>query len=301
MDRRGCECTCIEKKVDKMGSQYNLDSLHGIQDNALLLSLGHKYLCHEILLKKFGDAIESHLNGLRDEIAIIKKKFPGKFMFQQKVDANKIIEELHRTAERLKHPDEEITKKCSAGEVGKKLETAVELLNQAIDEIKVQVEGQGVSYTVTDSILKQFSRIGTVFRALGRTVKAIFKTALILTLLALIPFTFLFVTMEKESELQADIAEMKSLIPPQKRIILECDKVIEEISRKIEAMRQGTQDPSRQQLLEIMDLNVKIHTLSEKRQKAEIAVGVHENDLMEKMAKLESLKEKSFIEKLLRR
>jgi SMC interacting uncharacterized protein involved in chromosome segregation len=293
--------TCIEKKVGHMASQYNSDSLHGIRDNALLLSLGHKYHCQESLLKKFGDTIDSHLIGLVDDIAAIKKKYPGKFMFQQKVDANAIIEELHRTAERLKSPDKEITKKCSAGEVGKKMETAVELLIQAIDEILVQVEGRAVRYTAKDAIIKQFGLIGIVFRALGRTMKAIIKTAFILTFIALIPLTFLFVTMEKESRLQENIAKMKSLIYPQKRVLAECDEVITEISRKVEALREASEDLSRQQMVEIMDLNVKIHTLSEKRRKAEIAIGVHENDIMEKTAKLESLKKKSFVEKLLRR
>jgi len=204
-------------------------------------------------------------------------------------------------AERLKSPDKEITKRCSAGEVGKKLETAVELLIQAIDEIMVQVEGRSVRYTAKDSILKQFGLIGIVFRALGRTTKAIIKIALILTFIALIPLTFLFVTMERESKLQEDIAKMKSLIPPQKRILAECDKEIAEISRKVEALREGTQDPSRQQMLEIMDLNVKIHALGEKRQKAEIEISIHENDIIKRMAKLESLKKKSLMEKLLRR
>ena len=284
-----------------MDTRQHMESLHGIRENALLLSLGHEYLCHETLIKKFGLDIGSNLERLRDDIDTLKKRFPGKFVFQQKVDPDGLIEELHRIAERLKNPDEEISKKCSTGELGKKLEAGVEVLARVIEEITDQVEGRGVTYTAKEALAKQLGRFAKVLKAIGRTTKLVIKIVLILAFIALLPIIFLYVTMEKEGKLHEDIARMKQLIPEQRKIIAQCDDEIAQLSQEIDALREATENPSRQQILEIMELNVKIHQLGEVRQKAEITINTHENDIAEKTASLESLKKKTFIEKLLRR
>ena len=74
-----------------MDSKSTFESLHGIRDNALLLSLGHQYLCGGPSLEKIGLSVDSHLKQLKDDIVALKRKFPGKFLQEQEVDTDGIV------------------------------------------------------------------------------------------------------------------------------------------------------------------------------------------------------------------
>ena len=61
-------------------SLYSIDSLCALKDNALLLMMANEYLCEEKILIKIGQSIELNLQRLKDDISLIKKEFPGKFV-----------------------------------------------------------------------------------------------------------------------------------------------------------------------------------------------------------------------------
>ena len=52
--------------------------------------------------------------------------------------------------------------------------------------------------------------------------------------------------------------------------------------------------------MQIMDLHVKIHALSQKRQEAEVKLTLFENERMEKAEKLEQVRRKPFMKRLFR-
>ena len=286
-----------------MDSKSTFNSLHGIRDNALLLNLGRQYLCKEPFLKKIGHSVDSQLKQLKDDIVALKRKFPGRFLEEQEVDTDGIVSELYRIAERLQNPDKKIQKKCTAGDLGRELEEGVDTMALAIDEIWDQVEGRGVTYSTKESAANFF---GGITGAVGSFVKTVVKTIilflkilfLVASALALI-FLALYMTMETEEKYLKQINRVDALIMPQKEIIKECDREIAEISRQVKAIREG--EETRQSLMEVMDLNVKIHALREQRQEAEVKINLYENERLDKEEKIELVKNKTFMERLLRR
>jgi hypothetical protein len=285
-----------------MDSKSTFDSLHGIRDNALLLSLGHQYLCGGPCLIKIGHSVDSHLKQLKDDIVTLKRKFPGKFLQEQEVDTDGIVNELFKISKWLQEPDKKIQKKCSAGELGRELEESVDTIALAIDEIWDQVEGRKVTYSARDSAANFF---GAITSAVGSAVKPVLKTIVLtikitflLCTLAAVGLFALYMTMETEEKYLKQIQKIDALILPQSEIIDKCDREIEGISRQVEAIRERSE--TRQSLMQVMDLNVKIDELSVIRQEAEVKINLYENDRLEKEGKLEEVKKKPFMKRLFR-
>jgi ABC-type multidrug transport system fused ATPase/permease subunit len=286
-----------------MDSKSTFNSLHGIRDNALLLSLGRKYLCKEPFLKKIGHSVDLQLKQLKEDIITLKRKFPGKFLQEQEVDTDGIVSELSRIAERLQNPDKKIQKRCTIGDLGRELEEGVDTMALAIDEIWDQVEGRGVTYSTRDSAADFFggikSAVGSFVRSVVKTVVLFFKILFLISSVLALIFLALYMTMETEEKYIRHIKKIDALIMPQKELIAKCDREIAEISRQVNALRE--REETRQSLMEVMDLNVKIHTLSEKRQEAEVKINLYENDRIDNEEKIELVKNKTFMERLLRR
>ncbi len=286
-----------------MDSKATFNSLHGIRDNALLLSLGRQYLCGGPSLVKIGLSVDSYLKQLKDDIVTLKKKFPGKFLQEQEVDTNGIVNELHKISKWLQEPDKKIQKKCTAGELGRELEEGVDTIALAIDEIWDQVEGRGVTYSTRDSAANFFggikSAVGSVVKPVVKTVVVTIKILFLLCTIVALGLFALYMTMETEGKYLKQIRKIDALILPQNEIIANCNREIEGISRQVESIREGSE--TRQSMMQVMDLNVKIHALSTTRQEAEVTITLYENDKIEKEEKLEQVRKKPFMERLFRR
>lgn len=285
-----------------MDAKTTFTSLHGIRDNALLLSLGYKYLCREPFLKKTGLLVDSHLKQLKEDIKLLKRKFPGKFLQDREVDTDGIVNELDKISQWLQEPDKKIRKKCSIGELGRELEEGVDTMALAIDEIWDQVEGRGVTYSTRDSAANFFGAIknavDSVVKPVVKTAVLILKTIFLLVAIAALGFFALYMTMEKEEKYLKQITQINALILPQNEIIAKCNREIDEISRQVESIRDGTE--TRQAMLEVMELNVKIHALREKRQEAEVKINLYQNDKREKEGRLSQARNKPFMKRLFR-
>jgi hypothetical protein len=109
----------------------------------------------------------------------------------------------------------------------------------------------------------------------------------------------LYMTMETEEKYLKNIKKIDALIVPQKQLIAECDREISEISRQVNRLREG--EETRQSLMEVMELNVKIHTLREKRQEAEVKINLYGNDRIDNEEKIELVRKKTFLDRLLRK
>jgi hypothetical protein len=285
-----------------MDSKSTFDSLHGIRDNALLLSLGNQYLCGGPSLVKIGLSVDSHLKQLKDDIVTLKRRFPGKFLQEQEVDTDGIVNELYKISKWLQEPDEKIQKKCSAGELGIELEESVDTIALAIDEVWDQVEGRGVTYSTRDSAANFFgaikSALGSAAKPIVRTIVLTIKISFLLCTIAALGFFALYMTMETEEKYLKQIRKIDVLILPQSEIIARCNREIEGISRQVEAIRERSE--TRQSMMLVMDLNVKIDELSEIRQEAEVKINLYENDRIEKEEKLEQVKKRPFMKRLFR-
>jgi len=268
-------------------------ALHDIRDNAILLSLGKAFLCEEVFLIKIGHAIDESLEHLREDILSLKMRFVGKFV--EDVDTDSILDELHSQATFLQNPDRRVTDKCTVGTLGAELEETVGVLTQAIRTIKGKVEGEVEEYTKKEAVVKGAKTAGSL---VSSVVSLVIKLVVLLFLLALGPAIYLGVTMDREGSLQNQIAESKAYIQSQRAQIESLRKERDELSGRIESS-QGD-NLSRQQKLEIMDLNVKVHGLDQRVHKAEAEITEHERVIKLSQQKIQEIKAKPFLQRFLR-
>jgi hypothetical protein len=114
--------------------QYTFDGINEIRERALMLSLGNEYLCKDIFLKKMGVSIALNVKELASDISSLKSNSPGKS--GNVVEADQILKGMYRTARRLQEPDDEISKKCSVGVLGRELEASVNSLARVLKAMR---------------------------------------------------------------------------------------------------------------------------------------------------------------------
>jgi hypothetical protein len=273
--------------------QPSFASLREIRDKAILLSIGKAVLCEEVFLKKIGHAMDESLDHLREDIFFLKMMFVGKFV--EDVDTDSLLDELHSQAKLLQSPDRRVTDKCTVGTLGTEMEEAVQALAVAIKTIKSKVEGEVEEYTKKDSIVKGAESAGSL---VSSVVSFVIKTVMLLLLLALGPAIYLGVTMDREESLQKQIDESKAYIQSQRAQIASVKKERDELAARAESSQGDTL--TRQQKVEIMDLNVKVHGLDQKVHKSEAEITEHERMIKRNQQKIDEIKSKTFLERFLR-
>ena len=285
----------VEVNLAYLGKEF--PALHEIRDRTLMLSLGNAFLCEEVFLKKAGSAIEAQVENLRQEILALKMRFPGKFSTE--IDTESFIEAMQAHAQRLQNPNKGLTDKCTIGALGRELEESLDGLTFAIRKIKRKVEGETPAYTAKDSVLGVLGKAKTPASMATRLVSVAVKTVVILLLLSLGPLAYLVVTMDREGALLKEIRESQAYIENQKDLIVSAQQEREALSQKIQAL-QGDNVP-RETRLEIMEMNVKIHSLDQARHRAEADITDHENRIKDRQRRVEVVREKPFLDRLLRR
>jgi hypothetical protein len=272
-------------------------ALQDIRDNILLLSLANDYLCENVFLDNRGKAIESQLDSVREEIAALKVRFPGRFVTE--IDTDSLIRELQAYSRRLQKPDKELINECAAGSMGRAMEKTMNALTVAVKSIKRKVEGEAPTYTAKDSVLGVIDKAKTPVSMAKRAVLRAVKTVLVLVILSFGPLIYLLLTMDRESALLKEIGESEAIIQSRKEAVVS-------IEREKEAMRQGmevvkTDDAPREAKFEIMEINVKMHSLDQSRNRAEAEISSHEERIRINKQKLEAVKEKPFLDRLFRK
>jgi hypothetical protein len=272
-------------------TQYiTIESLGRIRSSALLLSLGNAYLCEEPFLIKIGRSIDVNLKRLKEDISFLKSKFPGKFT--REVDTDEIINEIHSTAQNLMEPDDKLNKRCTVGELGRDLETTITTLSDAIKVIKGQIDGSGATYTKKDSVLKLAGGFQSLWSFIRTAAIVSLKILIGLILISILPFAYLFLTMETEGSFLKEITKSQIHIQVQEDIVSQIDQRKEEFSQKIRSLEKGR--VSRQDKVEIMDLEIEIHNIDEERQRAEFEIDTHKKKVTDYQRRIKELKETPF-------
>jgi hypothetical protein len=268
-------------------------ALHDIRDKAILLSIGKAFLCEEVFLKKIGDSMGESIERLREDILSLKTRFVGKFV--EDVDTDSLLNDLHSQATLLKTPDRKVMNKCAVGTLGAELEEMVRGLTRAIKIIRGKVEGEVEEYTKKEAVVKGAKTAGSLVSSL---VSLVVKIVVLLFFLALGPAIYLGVSMDREGSLQKQITESRAYIQSQRGQIASLTKERDQLAARV-ASSQGD-NLSREQKLEIMDLNVKVHGLEDKIHKSEAEIVEHERMIKLRQQKLEEIKSKTFLQRFLR-
>lgn len=271
--------------------------IHGIRDMALMLSLGNAYLCEPVFLKKIGASIDAHLQGLKNDISSLKKQFPGQFL--REVDADQVLKEIQGTAQRLKSPDKELARQCSAGDLGLQLEEGVDALIEVVDAIRSRVEGEIEGYTKKEAILNQVARIKALGRQIGLFFRLVVKFSGVLALAGAMVFAYLFFTMESEEELLKVLNQSKKHIQAQLKLIAELQAERTQVYKQIEALNE--KELSREDKVSLINLNMQVHKLDDRVHNAEGQIDIHERKIKEMERRVEALRSKTFLQRILRR
>lgn len=273
--------------------QNVIRALNEIRDNAIMLSLANAYFCEEPFLKKIGRAIDSNVEKLKGDIYSLKKSFPGKFV--DEIDTDEIIKEIHRTAQSLQNPDQDINERCTVGSLGRELEDRIKSLSNAVNAIRSQVEGGGLTYSKKDSAVGIFVNIK---ESLGASFFLGLKIFLCLLVLSLLSFFYLFLTMENKESLLKEIGKSEIHMKSQQEIVSQLDLENKEFSERIQSLEKG--DPSRAERIEIMDLELKVQKNLDERLKVQAKIEIHDKKILENRKKIEVIEKSSFFKRLLR-
>ncbi len=277
-------------------AKVHFTSLKEIRDRAYLLSLGHEYLCDEPFLKKTGLLIDSNVGKLRGDISSLKRRFPGKFEGDSKTDD--LLDHINDIARDLQRPDKKINEKCTDGALGRELEQRVRDLGENIEEIRVHVEGRTAVYTKVEAVLGLFGRLKPAVRAVATSSSLTVKLLAVVIIASLAPFSYLLLTMETEKDLLQEISRIEIRLQSEQETLAKLVAEKAEISRQIETMRN--EDMSRQAKIEVMDLNVKVHKLDGELQQVQIEIDAHETEMEARQRRLEEIRSKPFLKRLLR-
>ena len=277
--------------------QGSLRSIHGIRDMALMLSIGNAYLCDAVFLRKIGLTIDTHLKDVKSDISTLKKQYPGKF--ENEVEADQVLESIQRTARHLQEPDKDISKKCSAGELGRELEASVGVLAETVNAIRIQVEGELEGYTKKEAILAQVGRVKSVGHLIAVLASLAFKVIGVLVLVGAIVFSYMYFTMESDEALLKELYQSKSQVESQMKLIARLEGERGEVAARLDSIPGGELD--REGKVEVMDLSMKIHKLDERVHGAEGQIDLHKRKIKDTEKRIAELKEKTFLQRLLRK
>ncbi|HJX34097.1 MAG TPA: hypothetical protein VJ373_02890 [Desulfatiglandales bacterium] len=267
-----------------------------IRKDTLLLSIAKEYLYEDLFLVKIGKDIEHNTGRLKDDINALKKKFPGKFAVE--VDTDSILGKIKAAALTLIDPKADIKENFRSGELGRRLESDVKSISDAVNIIRVQVLGKRVSYTREEAVLNQFTRLKDIGSSFANTLFLVSKILFCIIIIAAVAFGYLYYTMEKEESVLKEITEIQTLISERQSSLSQIEVRKEEISEEIKALEK--KGMARSEKIAIMDLENEMQNLNQDRDNYQTEITAHEKEIAEKIEMIEEIKRTTFIKRLLR-
>lgn len=276
-------------------NQPEFQSVRYMRDNTILLSIANEYLSEEVYVAKIGKEIKKILSVLKKDIIALKKQFPGKFT--QEVNTDNIVASFNKTAEEMLSCSDEVLKKCSTGKLGLTLNADLEKITEAIEKIWHQVKGSDVQYTATDSISGFFSRLN-VFSGIASLFSSFIKILFILFIILLGGFSYLFFTMENEGPVLKESQVIMGYIEEKQALLKELE------NKKADAQKDLKKHKSdkllRKDKIAIITIETKIQEYNQEIHSLEGQIELRQKNLEENNEKLETLRNKPFLDKLLK-
>lgn len=268
-----------------------------IKDRVVMLTLASEYVCEEPLLKKIGFRIEKSLEALKAHIEDLEGQLVGKPAEEIKLDEQ--LEEMAEIAVSLQAPEEQISEKCVAGELGKDLERRMIALQGGVRALEQKVGGAPAPYTATDSVMRALRPVQSFFAHIISPSSIVFRVFVGLLLICSGAFVYLYATMESEEDIREAIEQSQARIQELESTLPEISGEIQQIKKQIEAANMD--ELTREEKARIMDLNVKAFDLGEKLDKLQVELKMRQQALEEDHRRLKTIREKSFLQRLLRR
>ncbi|NVM26023.1 MAG: hypothetical protein HWN70_08945 [Desulfobacterales bacterium] len=272
-------------------------AIKAIQNIAIMLTGASEAVCEGRILKRFSKEIETNLERLEADIASLKKKFPGKFPESLKPDSS--LSKIRDIAIVLGGGNSDVEAECRKGNLGNELTTGVFELKGIVKDIWNALGGKVSAYTFADRMADYGRKVKSSLLDLSPLVSNTGRIFLAVIVVAIFSFVYLFLTMESEDTLLKSIKDDRASIEKQKDTLETQKREYKEISEKIKSLDK--KKIGREDKIQLLDLSMKERKIKDLIDKTTFSMETREKDIAEKRKKIEEIRKKSFLQKLLRR
>jgi len=283
--------------MPEVNPQETEKTIKAIQDIAIILTGAAEFVCEVRMLKRFSRNIEENLEKLENNIALLKKKFPGKF--PETLEPATSLSKLRDLAITLRGDNADMEAKCRSGELGNELILRTTELNAITKDILDALRGKISRYTIVDKIAGYGGRVKSFLLSLSPLVSNTGRIALAAILVVGFSFAYLFFTMESEDVVLKSIKNDLSYIEKQNEILAKQRKEYNKISEKMKSFNQA--EMSREDKIEWLNLSIEERKSSVLIEQIMLSIETSKKKIAEKNKKVEEIRKKSFFQKLLKR
>jgi ABC-type multidrug transport system fused ATPase/permease subunit len=273
-------------------------AIQAIQDIAVMLTGASEYVCEERMLRRYPSDIETSLDSLDTYVSHLKSSFPGKVPEAFKPDS--LLARIREIASSMRGNDAATQAKCQSGELGDELFMRLKELKAVVGDIQDTLGGKVLShYSFADRIGEQVVRFKSVFSGLSLLTSYVGKITAGLIIALIISFVYLYATMESEDALIKNINNVLTSIETHTDTLATHMKEYEQITRNINALKK--KKLTRDEKIQLLDLSTKSKKVKDRIEKSTLVIEKKEKELADKKKKLEELRKKGFLQKLLKR
>ena len=268
-------------------------SFSKINDNAILLELGKEYMCHDIFLKKIGSEINKNIDLLVNDIADLRKQYPGKLASE--ISTDKIIEKMKGAAGDLLSCDDKIKSDIMSGKFAASLNSQLKEMKGAVNKLWVQVKGSDLKFSRKDSLGNLIGR-SQIFSGLGSLASLFIKLLAVILVIAVAGFIYLYITMEKEDTYIKENLEISAYIEQQLDRVKEIEARKSELQDKLAV--ENRKELTSKVKIAILDMELEIQELNNELHGIEGSINSRKTAMSENNQRIEELEKKSLFEKL---
>ena len=283
--------------MPEVNPQETEKTIKAIHDIAIILTGADEFVCERRMLKRFSRNIEENLEKLENNIALLKKKFPGKF--PETLEPDTSLSKIRDLAITLKGDNADIEAKCRSGELGNELILRATELKAVTKDILDALRGKISRYTIIDKLAGYGGRIKSFLLRISPLVSNTGRIVLAAILVIIFSFVYLSYTMESEDVVLKSIKNDLSYIEKQRDILEKQRQEYNKISEKMKSFNQA--EMSREDKIEWLNLSIKERKSRVLIEQIMLSIEMREKKIAEKNKKVEEIRKKSFFQKLLRR
>jgi hypothetical protein len=272
-------------------------AIKDIHNIGIMLSGASEYVCEEGVLNRFSRYLQAYHKRLESDITSLKKEYPGKF--PETPELNNSLSRITDISAALERDKKAIETKCRAGSFGHELNTQVAELRSAVRDIWETVTGKVSGYSITDRLSGGGETVTTALYNISPFGPIPRKIIIAVLAIAAVIFGYLFFTMESEDELVKGIKSDLAHLETERQALTVKQREYEDIQAQIKVLDKV--DLNRKDKIKLLSLTVEEGKLRESIEKTTVAVEKWERDLADKNKKLEKLRKKPFLQKLLKR
>lgn len=283
---------------DKAGSLLDRNlALGAIKDRAILLSMAHEYLCEAVFLRKLGTELSLHLERLKEQVGTIKKRYVG--IPASDVDLETPMAQLVHMAHLMSAAEGGTIDRCRSGQLGEELWAKVRTLVDGVDGLRAKIEGMPAPYGLSDLLFSAGVKLQSLLQKAVASTTFLAKVAVFFAIGLFGVFLYLLLTMEDGEGIRQKIAACREAVSTKQSASLKLTRNRAQIREEIDRLYQK-EELSREEKVELIYLNLKAHKMMEELEKLEVAMAFDARVIEDELQRLEGLRKKSFLERLLR-